>query len=131
MRHIKLLLALVALCGAVATSNAQTTGHGDHAPPKSQGDATAPSDSTTEYKAGMDKMHRGMMIKYTGNADVDFARGMIPHHQGAIDMAKVQLRYGKDPAMRKLAQEVIAAQEKEIAFLRQWLKKQGAAMDSR
>jgi uncharacterized protein (DUF305 family) len=126
MKHIKPLLALVALCGAIAASNAQTMKHDGHAVPKSQGHTTAASDSTTEYKAGTDKMHRDMMIEYSGNADVDFARGMIPHHQGAIDMAKVQLRYGKDPAMRKLAQEVIAAQEKEIAFLRQWLKKQGA-----
>ena len=66
-------------------------------------------------------MHSGMAIPYTGNADVDFARGMIPHHQGAIDMAQVQLRHGKDPAMRKLARDVIKAQEKEIQFLRQWL----------
>ena len=83
--------------------------------------------STAEFEAGATRMHSGMAINYTGNADIDFARGMIPHHQGAIDMAQVQLRHGKDPAMRKLATEIIQAQEKEIAFLRNWLAKHDKA----
>lgn len=83
-------------------------------------DATSPS--TEGYKAAMDKMHADMMaLQNTGNADADFVRGMIPHHQGAIDMAKVELANGKDPEIRKLAEGVIAAQEAEIKQMQGWL----------
>ena len=69
------------------------------------------------------KMHEAMNITFTGDADVDFVKGMIPHHQGAIDMAKTVLAFGKDPAVRKLAEEIVKAQESEIALMREWLTK--------
>ncbi|SIP99828.1 protein of unknown function [Rhizobium sp. RU35A] len=81
--------------------------------------------STKGFEAANMTMHKAMAIPYTGNADVDFVRSMIPHHQGAIDMAKVELAHGKDPAIRKIAEDVIAAQEAEIAVMKAWLAKHG------
>jgi hypothetical protein len=77
----------------------------------------------SELIASMDKMHMAMgAIEQSGNSDVDFVRLMLPHHQAAIDMAKTQLLYGKDPQMRRLAQEIIADQQLEIELMQRWLK---------
>lgn len=75
-----------------------------------------------EYVAAMNVMHKNMMIAYSGDADVDFVRGMIPHHQGAVDMAKIQLKYGKSEELRALAKRIILAQEEEIGFMQSWLR---------
>jgi uncharacterized protein (DUF305 family) len=66
------------------------------------------------------KMHAAMDITFTGDADKDFAAGMIAHHEGAIDMAKVVLAFGKDAEMKKLADDIIKAQEKEVAWMKEW-----------
>ncbi|KND54681.1 putative exported protein [Candidatus Paraburkholderia schumanniana] len=79
--------------------------------------------STAAYQAADQKMMSGMSsVEYTGDADRDFVAHMIPHHQGAVEMAKVELKYEKDAKLRKLAKDIIAAQEKEIAFMKQWLE---------
>jgi len=66
-------------------------------------------------------------MEMTGNPDVDFAMMMRAHHQGGLKMAEAELRDGKDPAMRKMAKAIIAAQKKEIAQLNTFLKKKGSA----
>ena len=90
--------------------------------------APNPSDSasTKGYKAAMMKMMEGMpMMKFTGDSDHDFMIHMRFHHQGAIDMAKVVLANGKDTEVKKLAQDIVAAQEKEIVVINAWLKAKG------
>jgi uncharacterized protein (DUF305 family) len=82
-------------------------------------------EATKANQAAMATMMKNMAVPLTGNADVDFAKGMIPHHQGAIDMAKVALQFAKDPALLKLATEIVGAQEGEIAFMTDWLKRNG------
>ncbi|WP_201618246.1 DUF305 domain-containing protein [Psychrobacter urativorans] len=74
------------------------------------------------YADGMDAMHDDMMLGIADPIpDMAFARGMLPHHVGAVDMAEVQLKYGKDPEMRKLAQEIIDAQQPEIEQMQSWI----------
>ena len=81
----------------------------------------------SELIVSMDKMHGAMAaVVRSGNSDVDFVRLMLPHHEAAIDMAKTQLLYGKDPQMRRLAQEIITDQQSEIELMQLWLKKHNA-----
>jgi uncharacterized protein (DUF305 family) len=72
----------------------------------------------------MSAMHSAMHdVSLDGKADADFARMMIPHHQGAIEMAKVELQFGVDPVLRRLAQEIIVTQQSEIDVMNLALKK--------
>jgi uncharacterized protein (DUF305 family) len=92
------------------------------------------NDATRELDAAMAAMHKAMMVPYTGDADIDFLRGMIPHHQGAVEMAKIQLKYGKDSQVKRLAREIIRAQEYEINLMNRWAaqleaKRQGPGAD--
>ncbi|SEI03927.1 CopM family metallochaperone [Paracoccus alkenifer] len=94
-------------------------------PPQDEGApvaTAAPSSADRAYEQAMAKMHAAMMIAPTGDADVDFVRGMIPHHQGAIDMARIQLEFGQNPELRAMSEQIIAAQEAEIARMQQWLE---------
>ena len=71
----------------------------------------------SQNKTAMDKMMQDMMVKPTGDVDRDFAAMMIPHHQGAIDMARIYLRYGHNAELKRLAKQIIVNQEHEITIM--------------
>ncbi|THV16672.1 CopM family metallochaperone [Rhizobium rhizophilum] len=130
---LKTILVAASLATALSTSavlaqdNTMHQGHDmssmDHG--SMDHGAMGDSPSSKAFAEANAKMHKDMAVPLTGNADVDFVQGMIPHHQGAIDMAEIVLEHGKDPEIRKLAEEVIAAQEGEIAMMKEWLAKNG------
>lgn len=80
------------------------------------------SAATAELNAAMAKMHKDMNLPITGDPDADFIRGMIPHHEAAVAMAQIVLKYGDDPQARYLARAILRAQRGEIAYMRRWLE---------
>ncbi|MGA0561005.1 DUF305 domain-containing protein [Ancylobacter sp. VNQ12] len=116
MRQRQLSRVGLVLAACLAGSAAEAHDHGHDGAVVS-----APSDETpflTENAAAMDKMMADMEVKPTGDIDADFTAMMIPHHQGAIDMAVAYLRYGTNPQLRRLAQEIVVEQQQEIAAMR-------------
>lgn len=106
----KLLLAFLALAAAFAspTGTTQHQGHGTL-------QAGFARDMDTAMKRMMEDMHRP---GYSGDPDADFLAMMIPHHEGAVEMARLVLVHGRDPLTRRLAEEIIASQSAEIAAMR-------------
>jgi uncharacterized protein (DUF305 family) len=91
--------------------------------PHSHSNMTMAGPDWSQLAKSMDRMDAAMaLVRPSGDSDVDFVRMMLPHHQAAIDMAKAQLLYGKDPQMRRLAQEIITDQQSEIELMQLWLK---------
>jgi uncharacterized protein (DUF305 family) len=115
LRHLILAVTLASPLPGFAQ---EATGHEGHM----MGDK---GPSSMAFMEANTRMHEMMAIEYTGNADVDFIKGMIPHHQGAVEMAKIVLEHGSDPEVKKLAEAIIAAQEAEIKWMTEWLAKHG------
>ena len=120
-------LALAATIVMLPSARNRSRGHGGHSghSTPAQTARTPDTPATQGYRQANETMHKNMDIAFSGNADIDFVRGMIPHHQGAIDMAKVALQHAKDEQVRQWAQDVIREQEREIAEMQAWLKNKG------
>lgn len=133
MRMISHGLAAVFLIAAAQAASAQSMDHDhtDHGSTERPAPSGANSPAVEAYKKADAAMHAAMNRPYTGNPDLDFLTGMIPHHQGAIDMAKVALRHARDPEVKRLAQEVIDAQEKEIAEMKAMIARLGGKPPAR
>lgn len=120
-----LLFVSVWTAGATASAQEVHPHHGtavNHAPPPFVASSSKPFPILMDD--AMRVMDYGMMnVPMNGDPDHDFAAMMIPHHQGAIDMAKAALLYGKNPVLRRLAQEIIVTQGSEIAVMQLTLKK--------
>ena len=120
MKHLIIGLALGLSASALIVAAQETTTH-DMGDMQMSGVMTPASMAFAQAEADM---MTSMAITYTGDADVDFITGMIPHHQGAVEMAKILLQYGTDPEVKALAETIIAAQESEIAWMTEWLAAQ-------
>ena len=116
-------LIVGALVAGAGTAYAQS--HHGHGAGTITSAAQDDSPATKAFRDANGKMHRDMDIRYTNDVDVDFARAMIPHHEAAIRMAKVVLQHSKEAETRKLAEEIIKAQEDEISQMRAFLKRRG------
>jgi uncharacterized protein (DUF305 family) len=117
--HRRLVLSSLFAASIIAIALAQTHRHSDANANKDE-----PETSSFQYRMvqAMDAMNDGMMSAApTGDPDRDFARMMIPHHQGAIDVAKAELIYGRDPVLRRLAEGVIVEQQQEIELMQRRL----------
>ena len=98
-----------------------TEGHAGTDHGKSHG-SPGPSDGGPFAEVNA-RMHDAMNVPPSGDVDLDFARGMVPHHEGAVEMARIELREGKDPEMRRLAEQVVSSQKAEIATMKAWIAK--------
>jgi len=112
--------AVIAAFAWPLVAGAEDAGHAGH---EAAAQASQPmTDASKDFEAASVRMHKDMSLPYSNDVDLDFVRGMIPHHQGAIDQAKILLKYSKNPRLRRLAGGIIVAQRREILFMQKWLE---------
>ncbi len=122
------ILATLAAGPALAQATAPPMSGMNHGTMPGMARGMSMSANQTEMMQRMEAMNKAMMeAPMTGNPDQDLVRMMMPHHQGAIDMARIYLRDGRDPEVRRMAQKIITDQEKEIAEFKAWQAKHPAA----
>ncbi|KMO17706.1 CopM family metallochaperone [Methylobacterium platani] len=123
-------LAVAVLLSTALPGDVLAQGTHDHGPMSGQGMGAMKPDptdnaATREFKAADRAMMKDMDVAYTGDPDVDFRTHMIPHHAGAVAMARVALRYARDPATRAMARKIVDDQTAEISDMEAWLKRHG------
>ena len=125
------LMSVAAIAAYLATTGlalAQTAApdaapsHDHSGAPAANPAASESADPAVRWTEINERMHTDMAIAYSGDANADFVRAMIPHHQGAVDMARFLLEHGDDAELRALAENIITSQEEEIAMMRAWLE---------
>ncbi len=109
MKKVLLILSLILLSSVFALSSMHHGGHQNH--------------GNMPFQKAMDKMHKDMMMKSSGNIDIDFLKGMIPHHQGVVDMSEELIKKTKDPELKAFAEKIIKDQKAEIKQMQDLLKK--------
>ena len=140
LRAVATLGLVMATCAATPAAQAPTTARAVHehhgaATPQPRGSTGAHGDAAAHFAREMDASMQQMMRDmhapgYSGNADIDFLSMMIAHHQGAIEMARLQLIHGRDPLVRQMAEEIIAGQATEVAAMRARLERLRAGDDA-
>lgn len=118
MKKLSLAILLSALLSTTAFANDNITDHSNHMPTKATADLSASKTMMDDSMAAMSGMHT---LKLTGDPDLDFISGMLPHHEGAIVMSESILPKLTNPAVHKLALEIIKSQKEEVIYMKNWL----------
>lgn len=132
MRRYRLMIGALLVAG-LGFSGAQAVAEGGHchghaSSSHGHGHGQAQGEERHAFENANARMHEQMNLPASGDVDLDFARGMLAHHRGAVEMAEIELEKGSDPEMRDLAREVIDAQQREIDQLERWIEARESEM---
>lgn len=123
LRSPALVLGMMSLSVAACSPQADDTATTEATPPAP---ASGPAVAQTAFAAAETKMHEAMMAAHGADVSETWARKMVPHHQGALDMSEIVVREGRDADIRRMAQKAIEMQTQDIAELRRWLDRRAS-----